>query len=152
MLGIGEKAVTDRYFYTDPLEAAYMAKHFGMRFSEGEIYDGKGTAYACQIFAVQRFDSESIEIHCTDKGNYQFYIHPDSLALLEPIKDDLIHIVRGFCSYYKIVHDVVKRGGKVVTGIWSDGEHWDTSTSVLLHDWEIIQRDGKAFFWPEKEA
>ncbi len=73
------------------------------------------------------------------------YPTPETAHLLEPQKGDLIHIVRGFCSYYNIVADIATGGTKTVTGIWSDGEHWDITTKKPLHDWEIIQRNGKPF-------
>lgn len=61
-----------RYFYTDPLAAAWMARHFGMRPKE-EV----GSPIVRQFPAP-------IELP------YRAYIRPDSLHLLEPIDGDLL--------------------------------------------------------------
>lgn len=138
-----------RYFYTDPLAASWMAKHFGMKLLAESDFDGLVDAGARFIDCDDTF-RELWQHDFIYLG--KLYVHPDSLGLLEPKKGDLIHIVRGFCSYHKNVDDVAKGGGKTVTGIWSDGEHWDITTKKPLHDWEIIQCAGKAFHWPESES
>ena len=121
--------MTDRYFYTDPLEAAYMAKHFGMKlfvpeddFEQEELL----TTAACVFMAFEKWDEERV------------FIHPDSLPLLEPKLHD--------CIMQKC----------------NDGEPYRDCCVFVLEErdlpWEmeeesrIIQRDGKHFFWPEKEA
>lgn len=131
-----------RHFYTDPLAAAWMAKHFGMKFNhpESDKFAPIGTSDAVDAFINGQ------------QEDGRFMVHPDSLHLLEPQKDDLLHIVRGFCSHFKVVADVAKANRKNVSGVWAGGEHWDITTKEPLHDWEIIQRNGKAFHWPESEA
>jgi hypothetical protein len=115
--------MTRRYFYTDPLAAAWM-KHYGMVFREND-----------EGWVDPLMDKRDRYIICSD-----------SLHLLEPQVGDLLHIVRGFCSYYKTVESIS------TGGVWSDGEHWDIATKEPLHDWEIIQRNGIAFMWPEEEV
>lgn len=62
-----------KYFYTDSLAAAWMAKHFGMMFNEdGIIWNAP--------------DDRGAKIGFCNKQ----YIHPDSLHLLEPKIDDII--------------------------------------------------------------
>lgn len=53
-----------RYFYTDPLAADWMVKHFGMEFEHRGIRD----------------------------ENSIYIIHPDSLHLLEPQVGDLVTV------------------------------------------------------------
>lgn len=66
------------YFYTDPLAAAWMAKHFGMQ-----------------------FDSCPSNSHFTPEGAplsfypSQYIVHPDSLHLLEPQPDDIVLVNDG---------------------------------------------------------
>lgn len=67
--------MTKRYFYTDPLAAAWMAKHFGMFF----IHPYDGDAFCDEAVAGW--------------GISPVYIHPDSLHLLESQVGDLIHVV-----------------------------------------------------------
>ncbi len=64
----------------------------------------------------------------------KFYIHPDSLHLFKPL-----------------VGDVVVEPEKTIAATYAPkAYHWQS-----FNDWEsrqpatIIQRDGKAFFWPE---
>lgn len=80
-----------RYYYTDPLAAAWMAKHFGMRFSNEGLYDAK-SAYACHINASGWSGGGGpVDIICSDRGRYKFYIHPDSLPLLQTKEGDQIY-------------------------------------------------------------
>jgi hypothetical protein len=60
-----------RFFYTDLLAAAWMAKHFGMRFWSGDH----------EIHLLPFVDSQK-------KGRW--LLHPDSLLLLEPRAGDLL--------------------------------------------------------------
>lgn len=67
----------NRYFYTDPLAAAWMVQHFGMRFDckEAETPWDICASTMCQTL--------------TDDDE-PFYIHPESLPLLAPRAGDLI--------------------------------------------------------------
>jgi len=74
-------------------------------------------------------------VHVDYYGN--FYIHPDSLNLLDPqqrdvIKDDVDH-------EYQVV--------------WKDekGLGMDTSKCTASPSGIIIQCDGKSFFWPQSD-
>lgn len=62
-----------KYYYTDPLAAAWMAKHFGMKFYE---------FFPESDVAMIRWKNKLCVV---DK----IYIHPDSLHLLEPKIQDL---------------------------------------------------------------
>ncbi len=108
-----------RYFYTDPLAAAWMAKHFGMRFKtiQNSLYAERYDEIAEYKW---RFDLNHI-------GN-KFYIHPDSLHLLEP---QLMDMVQGFQNddirllFPKEKLEEIKKSDKV------------------------IQRNHVQFMWPE---
>ena len=119
-----------RYFYTEPLAAAWMAKHFGMRFADISGVELNWDAeFAC--FFLPGLSAKEQEW----EGNH--YVHPDSLPLLGPQPGDLARLR------------------------WLDG-------SVSCREWEaadalpeaaldrdvrirptVVQRDGKAFHWPE---
>lgn len=124
-----------RYYYDDPLAAAWMAKHFGMKFEDSELRA-----------AIRRVKKDMPPTDWRDPGNYisnqgwlrdgyYFYIHPDSLHLLEP------------------------RKGDAIKGLFWDQSCWimrDDATIEHLNNCTacIIQRNGIAFHWPkvEKEA
>src|SRR4051794_7466770 len=68
--------VSRRYFYTDPLAAAWMARHFGMRYQ----------ALPSHITSYDFIEGS------LDGGDGPYIIHPDSLHLLEPqIGDKSVH-------------------------------------------------------------
>ena len=70
-----------RYFYTDPLAAAWMAKHFGMEF---DWFSDQGNGPVAQT-------PESIAHDILYPGTGgRYYIHPDSLHLLEPQARDTV--------------------------------------------------------------
>lgn len=99
-----------KYFYTDPLEAAYMAKHFGVKFHD---YDWSFDLIECL---------EGI----THDRNY--VIHPDIYHILEPQVGDLL--------------------------LWSGHYHvaYTEDEAKKFKYGKIIQRNGKAFFWPEMDG
>ena len=74
------------YFYTDPLAAAWMAKHFGMKMA---IPDGKQGWTLNQLIIAFQIDSP-------------IHIHPDSLPLLEPRDGDINikGLVYMHCSFH----------------------------------------------------
>lgn len=63
--------MTRRFFYTDPLAAAWMAKHFGMEFTAP---------------VTGRIEPSDVGTAMFARG----YVHPESLHLLEPRKGDLV--------------------------------------------------------------
>ncbi len=122
--------MTDRYFYTDAVKAIFMAKNFGMKFeseASGEIY---------YDFKYGIIETESL----WDEG---FYIHPDSLPLLEPMAGDLGLDSEGEPHIY-----LKESGQKPRWHLYTTYDFPEYRPSAI----QIIQRDGKAFHWPEKEA
>jgi hypothetical protein len=135
-----------RRFYTDPLEAAWMAKHFGMRF---EILkprlpidaDVREVPYCSGGFiGVTTWDGDKMLGSRPHHPDEVLYIHPDSLCLLEPQTGD-IGEEGGFTFKY---------GGFI--GGWNNG-NWDKPVYPdRAAAVRIIQRNGLAFHWPESEA
>lgn len=144
-----------KYYYTDPLAAAWMGKHFGMRFdTEIEPY---------------------LYLHGED--NVPYYIHPDSLQILEPEVGDLIGANRLKPSDFKIeeaklyskilMHDCARlpeykySGGFIIPPGYFYQELIETEERAdwIFEDgfenymdcYKIIQRNGIAFMWPEGE-
>lgn len=116
-----------RYFYTDPLAAAWMAKHFGMRFT---AWNGKSRAYN-EIQVLPLIDSEN---------HYQRLVHPDSLPLLEPRESDEGFDSDGRQCYF--------RDGKwFVPHTVASSADEDATLPIA-----IDKRNGIAFLWPESEA
>lgn len=118
-----------RAYYTDPLAAAWMAKHHGMLFYDpqsplGRPFSVCGSGYeANMVFrADYRHDPQ------------YFYIHPDSMALLEPMAGDLMHGLED--DGYFILLSPGHNPRPII--------EWDDPCI-------IIQRNGRAFHWPEWE-
>ena len=124
-----------RWFYNDPLAAAWMAKHFGMN-----LYcrndDAEMAEY--ELPEAQReypFGHAMIDDGCTaetwgavisESLGRRAYVHPDSLHLLEPVHGDVL----------------MQNGSAFV---WSKfgGQNVQSAT--------IIQRNEIPFMWPEVE-
>jgi hypothetical protein len=112
-----------RYFYDDPLAAAWMAKHFGMLITiENDAF----------IFNDWE---DLLDVNVTEcyRGNY--YIHPDSLSGLDPQAGDL----------YLLDED--DEGAIVITLGAQLIEKWEQRPIG-----KIIQRNGLAFHWPKEES
>lgn len=114
-----------RYYYTDLIHVAYMAKKFGMGFSN--IHSG--AYFDCPLHRDDRL---------VDDNDDKYYIHPDSLHILEPREGDLISINGGLSA-------------NIVT-------HAEFLDEIKLMEpqfaapLKIIQRNNQPFFWPESEA
>jgi len=109
---------------TDPLAAAYMAREFGMEFDIPNDKYGKAKdysiTYACEEFGVKP----------------PFYIHPDSLPILQPQDGDVYLNTAG---RPEIWHERQFLNGRWVKMTWHK-------------DYKIIQRNNKPFFAPLEEA
>lgn len=128
-----------RYYYTDPLAAAWMAKQYGMQFEPREKSWNKIEHWTSLIAELE--DCHSIE---EDRARGKYYIHPDSLPLLEPNIGDLViflnarttHIVSDVCSFAS--------GYKTISV-------QDKDNNFYPEELKIIQRNNIAFIWPERE-
>ena len=126
--------MTKRYYYDCPLQAAYMAKYFGMKF--GLKCNGI-VVWDCQRNGMSKEWHPITEWqHIAEDGaseDYQpLYIHPDSLSILEPQEDDVI------------IDD------EDYPWLVSSCGYRNNCTIFEAQEWmkEIIKRDGKPFFWP----
>ena len=115
-----------RYYYTDPLAASWMAKHFGM------ILTTKDGLQVINVVCgmASWIDGEGAIYH-----QPPCYIHPDSLAILEPMENDIGKDGEGNLMVF-------------LDGRWRD---WGDDEWVLNKPHTIIQRNGIAFHWPEVE-
>jgi hypothetical protein len=140
-----------RYYYIDPLAAAWMSEHFGMRvmnkrrtvlrFSDGVW--GSTRASTCVV--------QNNGFFMPHEG--KLYIHPISVHLLEPSVGDLVQRADRTTELVRHVrtnHPALADGSG--TALYYDNPHikrgqpWIDKAFVT-----IIQRDGKAFHWPESE-
>lgn len=114
-----------RKYYEDPLAAAWMAKHFGMKFKSARgqnmYFDGGSdfrTEKDCGFYA----------------GEY-YHIHPSSLHILEPMAGDVGTVYNGHAANFR-------------DGYWehNDGQREPASEG------KIIQRQGIPFHWPLEQT
>ncbi len=124
-----------RYYYTDPLKAAFMSREFGISFidDDGWDYSRDYNKYGILNFIDCNCGVSQSELMKADKASpsrEKFYVHHDCEELLEPRNGDAVaHPTSG--NFY-----LLRAGGE-------DAE-WANKLKV-----EIIRRDGKAFFMPE---
>ena len=111
-----------KYFYTDPLKAAWMAIEFGMKFQEG-----LSARFLLLDAASQLRDKKY--------GSCFYYIRRDNLHIINPIKDDIGETKNGVFGIY---HPFGNKG-------------FFTDEGIKLEECEIIRRNKKAFFMPEVE-
>jgi hypothetical protein len=146
-----------RYFYTDAIAAAYMAKHFGMKF--GIKHNGK-IAWNCISEALNNNSWGPLatpdDILDPISRHECLYIHPDSLHLLEPQKGDKVSYSWGQTDEgWDEVKAIVSSGdeGYAVTG---NGERCVLIDSgdypYISRITRIFQRNGLPFMWPQGEA
>jgi hypothetical protein len=136
-----------RYFYTDPLAACWMAKHFGMacfcEFTEKEriafeipaTEQGFPFGYCgfCDPCSIERWG----EVIAASKNFRKIYVRADSLHLLEPHDGDKDErgLVYMKCSHHQKMS-------------WVDfqSDNWCDERG------RTMMRNGIAFMWPESEA
>lgn len=124
--------MTPRYFYRDPLEAAFMSKYYGIRFLTSfmgieQEWKNKTTGHGESGWKYE------ISFGWDEKHD-RFFIHPDSEHILAPQVGDL-----GLDSNN--------------VACLCDGNDW-TQLGIrgfAKHPVRIIQRLGGAFMWPESE-
>lgn len=108
-----------------------MAKYFDMRFTYTE--DG----WPVGLLEINWTGDFGGKVYCQDNEDTpdRFYIHPDSIHLLEPQENDLTKIIHadGETASYCKVYDL------------QDDRDW------LSDVVQIIQRNGIPFMWPECE-
>ena len=133
-----------RHFYRDPLVAAWMAKHFDMKF-HGYGVDKIGFLLreACWGYIGNGLWG--------GQGFEGFDIHPDSLHLLELKEDDLIQFGDDMI-FWVSANDAFWEENKDEPSLkynFISKRQADAQDDGVV---KIIQRGGKAFFYPESEA
>ncbi|WP_020471507.1 hypothetical protein [Zavarzinella formosa] len=113
-----------RYFYTDPLAAAWMSKHFGMRF----VYPNGHSA------------DLNHDMSCNWQLNYtRWYICDDSLHLLKRQVSDLVRL-------QWLDDSISVREWEEIDSCTEEGLDRDVRVRPI-----VIQRNGMAFHSPEVE-
>lgn len=126
--------MTIRYFYTDALAAAWMAKHFGMKIAPDprEFPNAVNASFDANGVLQQACLAEM----GTPKWR-KWYIHPDSLHLLEPQVEDLVTINGGesanIATHPEFCEALKANADRFVAPV------------------KILQRNNTAFMWPERE-
>lgn len=125
-----------RFFYSEPLAAAWMAKHFGMRFHDGSGHRGedeinpvfRGNEIYWHFTQLNGFD-QHLKAIC-----YKPYVHPDSIKLVTWAQqnDVLAHVITD------------ERGPRPEL-------YLARKAFELEANEKIIERGGIVFMMPEKE-
>lgn len=117
-----------KYFYNDPIEAGYMAKHYGMRFR-----------IECQPHYIVKHPISSNAVH---EGKW--YIDVDSEFLLVPEVGDAIEYIGAVLEQR---FTAVRENEPRLDALHKTFAHY----KLAKGEGKIIQRNGKPFFWPEQE-
>ena len=128
---------TTRYFYTDPLAAAWMGQHFNMVTYIGRLpddWDAYGQPNWHQCVDDWKYRQEKLK-----QPAPKFYLHPESLNLLEPQVGDLLRGDEQAIPTIRFMH-------------LPDSDQMGVAAALMRRGFKIIQRKGKAFHWPESEA
>lgn len=127
-----------KYYYDCAIEAAYMAKNFGIKIQlwNRDVDTGETTYH-------------DLENEKTILGAYGFpirlLVHPDSVVSLEPIKDDVVDTDR--CGFGFVTEREENNINVALfqpnEGIFKDG-YW-------FRRWiKIVSRGGKSFIMPKE--
>lgn len=116
------------YYYTDPLAAAWMTKHFEMRFCSEEGYD---------LLPEDFYRYEKL------------YINHGDLLILNPKEGDVIYFTA------ELVEDIAEACGekyKTELTIASDTDIMLFNKGEESYRLErIVERNGLTFMWPKSE-
>lgn len=119
------------YFYSDPLAAAWMAKHFGMQFDIAHTYE----CYDIGDFVQSDYSFNISEIE------RKYYVHLESLTLLEPLAGDILDFTdQDSTNIYQVSE---KRR-------YYNDIDVNSAVAAINEGGKIIQRNGVVFHWPEK--
>ncbi len=134
-----------RYFYRDPLAAAWMAKHFGMKLlaessDEGRLVDAGARFIDCDDTFRELWQHDFSYLG-------KLYVHPDILHLLEPqVGDVVIAELHGPVRIANFAEFKGRKTIETVSDCYGGGSFYPEGVT------SIIQRNGMAFHWPEQEA
>lgn len=120
-----------KYFYTDPLKAAWMTREFEIKI------ELNGNSFS------DNFNFASISLETAKTFNIRYYIHTDFHEMFNPKENDLI-ISGGMIIQSKECLDYTNL--PIVCPLVHIKGYNSFDESL-----KIIQRNGKAFFMPEVE-
>lgn len=131
-----------RFYYDDPISAAYMAKNHGMQLVEFWMFDR--SPYAAEI----SFTGKVFIERGSDNSHIKFYLMPDDIKLLEPQAGDLVEY------WFEHQPDYWANGNnkklRRQMEIKKEG-HLLSMKARKPFKIIVIQRNGKAFIMPEEE-
>lgn len=144
--------MSKRYYYTDPLAAAWMALHFGVVLEDEGQYGAVRNHKNAESILTDMEDCHSVEL---DRAQQMYYLNSNSLHILEPMVGDLVSNTH---DAYSAKH---RPCSGIVVGFMNDNTSAVVSTGIRHNGKEafveavralkIIQRNGVAFMWPEQE-
>lgn len=127
-----------RYYYDDPLSAAWMAKHFGIKFITKAFENLNYYPEYSTVEDIMVNDANG----CFSPLEGLIYIHPDSLHLLETKISDVIEFNYPYEDSKQVVMVVENSATVYEQGI--ELNHIDFK-------YKIIQRNGIPFHYPKSE-
>jgi len=141
-----------RYYYTDPLAAAWMARHHGFFIvhpiePKTSVHSKCRDEAHCYVTANEVKDIDSSWLDLNWRDGTRFYIHPDSEYLLQPQDGDIVIECYGDLTKGYPLQII----GKCVGISEYACRFGDETIYEKGDDFKIIQRNGKPFFWPEVE-
>lgn len=120
-----------RYYYTDGIKAAYMAREFNFQMQVKVLKDFDSVEYVDKILNLDCAPMDVWWLQNFPPKLCKYFIHPDCHDMLKPQVGDLVKI-DGEEEYQLI--------------------NYDAELFDIRHGCEeIIQRNGIAFFTPEEE-
>lgn len=141
-----------RFFYTDPLAAAWQAKHFGTKF--GIEHNGK-VVWDCigTLGGPWGPLTDPSDILDPISEHDCLYVHPDSLPLLSPQVNDYVEYYNCFLgTIWKRENGLFLLQETSLNNPPEEVSHYTPMERVEAKFIDrIIQRNGIPFMWPESE-
>lgn len=151
--------MTKRYYYTDALAAAWMAKHFGMKLhcpvwrGDGVVKEQSNLPVPLWVFGriIESTNRQGLSVE-------RFTVAEESVKLLTPkvmdavicrwpeVKDHFRRCVHGWVT--GIEENIDEKTVYVRSDNYSSG---DEDGQFDIEEVQIIRRNGLAFHWPESE-
>ena len=116
-----------KMYYKCPIEAAYMARNFGVNF----LFDPEPKDNAVFLYWNRNALVNTLQIN-------RFYIHPDSLSIFEPQVNDMNNEGYFFTG-----------NSEYCDGVWYKKQY--NESTMFSSSKNIIQRNNKPFIVPEVE-
>ncbi len=141
-----------RYYYEDALQAAWMHKEYGIKFYDYDEQKCVGISLSYKESAIQSF----VEYGAYSAHENKFYVNPICFEMLKPQVGDLI-IQRGRIRQFDKIGTVTLISKDDVCACYADymddarAHEGSAVMMIFSKKAEILQRNGKQFFTPERE-